>query len=89
MARLQEIPVRFLVVDKTPGLKPVPHHQNLLKMLALYSDRWQLLGIYPQKIAVTASNSRIEVYRLIGDESRPRGKIRLDLRYSLGRVIEK
>lgn len=89
LARLQEIPVRFLVLDKTPGLQPVPHHQILLKMLAMYPDRWQLVGVYPQKIPVTATNSKIEVYRLKGEENRPRSKIRLDLRYSLGRFIEK
>jgi hypothetical protein len=88
MARLQEIPVRFLVVDKTPGLHPIPHHQNILKMLAMYPDRWQSLGIYPQKVPVTARNCKIEVYRLVGGENRPRSKIRLDLRYSLGRFIE-
>jgi MFS family permease len=89
LACLREIPVRFLVLDKTPALKPLPHHRNLVKMVAMYPDRWQLLGVYPQKIPVTSAVSRIEVYRLIGDENRPRGKIRLDLRYSLGRFIEK
>jgi hypothetical protein len=37
----------------------------------------------------TAANSKIEVYRLNGLENRPRSKIRLDLRYTLGRWIER
>jgi hypothetical protein len=89
MAELLQIPVRILVIDKTPGLGPTAHHQLLLKMLKQYPDRWQLLGTYPQKVPVTETNSRIEVYRLIGEENRSRSKIRLDLRYTLGRFIEK
>lgn len=86
---LQEIPVRLLVIDRTPGPGPLPHHRNLLTMLAKYPDRWQLLATYPQKMHATAANSKIEVYRLKGQENRPRGKIRLDLRYTLGRWIER
>jgi hypothetical protein len=89
MKALQEIPVRILVVDKTPGLGPMPHHRLLLKMLEMYRDQWQLLGVYPQKVHVTETNSRIEVYRLKGAENRSRNKIRLDLRYTLGRFIER
>ena len=89
MKLLQEIPVRLLVIDRTPGPGPLPHHRNLLTMLTKYPDRWQLMATYPQKMHATAANSKIEVYRLKGQENRPRSKIRLDLRYTLGRWIEK
>jgi hypothetical protein len=86
---LQRIPVSFLVIDKGPGAGPLAHHRNLLKMLAMYPDRWRFLGAYPQKMRTTAPDSRIEVYQLIGQEKRERGRIRLDLRYTLGRWIER
>jgi hypothetical protein len=88
MKILEEIPVRLLVIDRNPGPGPLPHHRNLLKMLSKYPDRWKLMATYPQKMHATAANSKIEVYRLQGQENRPRSKIRLDLRYTLGRWIE-
>lgn len=89
MGYLESIPIRLLVIDKSSGSATVPHHRTLIKMLTMYPARWQFLGVYPQKMQATATGSRIEVYRLIGQENRPRGKIRLDLRYTLGKWIER
>ena len=87
MDLLQEIPVRLLVIDRTPGPGPLPPPIIAIcsQCLRKYPDRWQLLGTYPQKMHATAANSKIEVYRLKSQENRPRSKIRLDLRYTLGR----
>jgi hypothetical protein len=86
---LDDIPVRLLIIDRTPGPGPQPHHRNLLKLLTLYPDRWKLWGKYPQSTHPTAVGSGIDIYELKGNETHPRRKIRLDLRYTLGRWIEK
>jgi hypothetical protein len=88
-AYLEQIPISFLVLDEGPAQLHYVHHRNLLKIITMYPERWRLLGVYPQKTHVTAADSRIEVYQLIGQGNRTRGKIRLDLRYTLGRWIEK
>jgi hypothetical protein len=86
---LERIPVQFLVLDEMPGPFRYAHHQNLFRMIAMYPDRWQLLGVYPQKLHATAAGSRIQIYQLKSLRNQPRGKVRLDLRYTLGRWIEK
>jgi len=86
---LEQISVSYLVLEMRAGKEPYVHHRNLIRMIAMYPDRWRLVGIYPQKTHVTAPGSRIEVYEAVGQENRPRGKIRLDLRYTLGRWIER
>ena len=86
---LEQIPASVLVIDKTPGRNQQPHHRTLIAMLAMYPDRWRSLGAYPRKIQPAPAGGGIEVYELIGHQGRQRGKIRLDLRYTLGRSIER
>jgi 4-amino-4-deoxy-L-arabinose transferase-like glycosyltransferase len=86
---LEQVPISFLIVDKGLGRAALPHHRNLLKMLEMYPARWRLVGSYPQGIHAGAPGHGIEVYQLLGQEKRPRAKIRLDLRYTLGRWVER
>jgi hypothetical protein len=89
LAYLEGVPARLLIVDRTPGRYPSPHHAILLKMLAKYPDHWKLIGTYPRAVPVTAPHSRIEVYRLLTQENRPVGAIEINLKYTLGRTIRK
>lgn len=88
MTYLESIPVRVVVVDLEPGPRQVPHHLQLIQTLKRYSERWEFLGRYPQQRPATAPKAGTEVYRLKGAE-RPKGKIRIDLPYTLGRSIER
>lgn len=89
LAYLESVPVRLLIVDRNPGGHPLAHQASLLKMLAQYPDRWQLIGTYPRAVPVTAPHSRIEVYRLLTQQNKPVGAIEINLKYTLGRTIRK
>ncbi len=84
MALLQSIPVDIVVVDLDSPHPDMTAHQMLRDTLAAYPDRWQRIGEYP-----ASSKPTIEVYKLIGSEKLPRGKIHLQLPYTLGRSIDK
>jgi 4-amino-4-deoxy-L-arabinose transferase-like glycosyltransferase len=79
---LESVPVGLVALDTDPTVPWRPHRQQLVEALRQRPDRWALvnLGAYP--------NSRLRVYRLAGHESRPAGKVRVDMRPRLGRVIE-
>ena len=89
MAYLESVPVRLLVMDRNPAKHAIPHHRALLQVLERYPERWRLLAVYPGAVRVSARDSRIEVYRLVGQENRPVGKIQIDLKRTLGRLIER
>ncbi|MGD1098478.1 MAG: hypothetical protein ABSB35_41670, partial [Bryobacteraceae bacterium] len=84
MALLQSIPVSIVVVDLDSPHPAMTAHQQLRDTLSVYSDRWQRIGAYPAGATPT-----IEVYKLIGSEKLPRGKIHFNLPYTLGRSIDK
>jgi hypothetical protein len=88
MDYLDSIPVGILVMDHTPGWRQLQHHRLLNELLETYRDRWKLIGTYPRDRRSHASQSKILVYRLVGHEMRPVGRIRIDLRPRLGRFLE-
>jgi len=88
MKYLESIPVQVLVLDARPSARRRAHHENLLKMLEMYPDRWKLFGVYPQRRPATASPGGVRVYRLVGQSVKPTGKIRIPLKYTLRKTIE-
>jgi hypothetical protein len=87
MDYLESVPVGVLVMDYTPGLPLREHHRLLQAMLKAYPESWELIGSYSGDKNVTASGG-ILVYRLVGHESKPLGKIRIDMRDRLNKILE-
>ncbi|HXG33096.1 MAG TPA: glycosyltransferase family 39 protein [Bryobacteraceae bacterium] len=86
-AYLESIPVGVVVWDGAPGYAPMEHHELLIEALRRDPARWQRLGSYPAD--GPSELPRVEVYRQVGHESRPRNRIRLDLKRRLGKVLER
>jgi hypothetical protein len=82
-AFLESIPVSLVVIDLDAPDPVVTHHQMLQDTLRARPERWRLLGRYPENAPT------IDVYEMLGSEKTPRGKIRVDLPYTLGRPIER
>jgi hypothetical protein len=84
---LQQIPVTFLVVDRTLPFQ-FPHQRYVIEMLAMFPQSWRLVGVYSKATPTAGKGGRIEVYESTDAARRIRGKIRIDMRYALGRWIE-
>jgi hypothetical protein len=84
-ASLEAIPVRLLIIDRTPGPFQFPHQKVLDAMLAQYSEKWKLIGSYPT--APNSGGGRVEVYEMPGAAT-TRAHIKIDMLYTLHRVIE-
>jgi hypothetical protein len=85
---LESVPVGVLVVAVTGEQRQMEHRRLVREMLDSHADRWKLIGAYPRERRTTSPGAEIRAYRLVGSESRPGGKIRVDLRGRLGKVIE-
>jgi hypothetical protein len=79
MRYLEGIPVGIVIIDLLP--REQKEHQTLLRQtIQDYPNRWELLGSYPAH--------KVLVYRLVGHENRPVGKIRIEMEHNLKRAIE-
>jgi hypothetical protein len=87
MGFLRSVPVGLLVLDFNP-LPKSDHLQLLEETIRAYPDDWELLGKYRSPRPEDRSRAGILVYRLIGHEKRPPGKIRIDMTARLGKIIE-
>lgn len=85
-AFLESLPVGVVIWDRAPGPQAMKHHELLLEALHARPGRWQLLGSYPVH---GPTPPRLEVYRQVGHEDRPRKAIRLDMRRRLGKILER
>jgi len=85
---LRQIPVTFLVVDRTLPFQ-FSHQSHVIEMLAMYPQRWRLVGVYSKATPAAGKVGRIEVYESTDPAPRGRRKIRIDMRYVLGRWIER
>lgn len=85
-AFLESVPVGVMIWDRAPGSDAMKHHDLLMEVLKGDPDRWQLLGSYPSR---GPGPPRLDVYRHVGHEGRPRSVIRLDLRPRLGKILER
>jgi Dolichyl-phosphate-mannose-protein mannosyltransferase len=81
MAALEDLPVRLVVVDSSPGTS-FPHHDLLIRTLHQYASDWQ--------IVYSSHNPRdqIEIYRLTKNITSAPGKIQIDLRDKLNTILE-
>lgn len=87
MNYLDGVPVGILVIDMAPN--QFEHHRQLIEMLKAYPERWELIGSFPQSQQTASPTSEIRVYRLVGHENRPVGKIRISMKHMLNKSIEK
>jgi len=85
MQQLERIPISILVMDRSPT-NQFSHNRLLWEVLRAYPGRWERIGFAGPN---EGSGKMLEAYRLRGSEGRPRATIRLDLRRSLGRYIER
>lgn len=88
MEYLDSVPVRVVIVQRSPSWGRLDHHQLLLQTLKDYSSRFRLIGTFPARPG-PPSNSRIEAYEALGQEGRPPGKIRIEMPYTWGKTIER
>jgi hypothetical protein len=85
MTYLKSIPVEIVVIDSDRRLAVFPHHELLKKTIAAYPQEWMHVGTFPEQ---RKGKAPIEVYRLKTSGPKSRGKIRINLPYTLGRTIE-
>ena len=82
MSFLRSIPVGIVVIDSEPGSSGTPDYQLLRQAIADFPDEWEHLETY------TGDSSKIDVYHLKSATGQARGKILIDLPYTLKRHIE-
>jgi hypothetical protein len=80
-AAMEDLPVRMVAVDTSPGTS-YPHHDLLLRTLHQYASDWQL--IYSNQNV----REQIEIYRLTKNITNAPGKIQIDLRDKLNTILE-
>lgn len=81
----ESIPVKLLVYDTTKGVMDMPHHRLLAELLEKRKDRWRLVGVYPQQTA--PAGGQLFLYELLGEDGKPRQSIKIDMKYTLQRVL--
>lgn len=86
---LSDVPVSFLVIDAVPGGTRWAHHAQLLKMIADYPGRFELIGTYPQEIGAGRMPDGILVYRLLGTENSGARRIVVDMRPMVDKSFER
>jgi len=86
---MESVPVRTLAVQPGPG--PPGHlHWGLVRdMLREYPDRWTLIGSFPKLRPPSEPGAGVEVYRLNGQEGKPRVRLSIRLQNLQGQVAGK
>jgi len=67
MAYLTAIPVGVLVLDRTPGNRPLEHYQLLRSMIRDYPNSWDHVATFPAE----RPGAGVDIYRLIGQDAVP------------------
>ena len=67
MAYLTAIPVGILVLDRTPGNRPLEHYQLLRSMIRDYPNSWDHVATFPAE----RPGAGVDIYRLIGQDAVP------------------
>jgi hypothetical protein len=83
---LQSIPVGVLVISTLASQSA--HEKQLIETVTRFPEHWEPLCPYQERRHQGLPASAIQVYRAVGHEHKPVGKIRIDMRYKLGRAIE-
>jgi hypothetical protein len=86
MRYLESVPVRILAVQAGPGPPGHLHWGLVGEMLRSYPDRWELIGSFPNLRAPSEPGAGVSVYRLAGQEGRPRAPIQFRMPYLRGRI---
>lgn len=86
-ARLKEVPVGVLVLQRKPA-RARAHHDLLLRMVASHPGAWRLLDEYPRAAAGDVATPGFLVYELVGHQTMPRGGVRVRLWDKLGKDVE-
>jgi hypothetical protein len=86
-ARLKEVPVGVLVLQRKPARARL-HHDLLSRMVASQPGAWRLLETYPRSAAGNGAAPGFLVYELVGHQTMPRGGVRVRLSDKLGRDVE-
>src|SRR5262249_30895743 len=87
MKFLRSVPVEVVVVHNE---EPTPPHQVLLKdTLRQFADDWTHVAQTKGNRAPGDPASSVDIYRLKSPGARERGRIRINLPYTLGRSIER
>lgn len=80
MRYLSSIPVKLVVIDNGQGPVRVPHQDLLKQTIARYSDQWKPVS-YPN------ARGNIAVYEYVG-AAQGGDKVKVDLRYTLKKILE-
>lgn len=84
MRFLEEIPAGIVVIDLSAH--PESEHQRLLRRtIQAYPERWELAGSFPHRAGPAR---KVVAYRLLGHETRPAGKIHIEMEFNLKRSID-
>jgi hypothetical protein len=83
---LQSIPVGVLVISTLA--RQSAHEQQLIETVNRFPEHWEPICPYQERRHPEFPASPIHVYRAVGQAPKPVGKIRIDMRYKLGRAIE-
>jgi hypothetical protein len=82
-AYLESVPVGIVALSTRPGPAPPLHDRQLREALSRHPEHWERLGLQGEKA------SGLALYRLVGSKTTPAGIIRLDMRWRLGRFLER
>ena len=85
---LESIPVRIIIIERSPSWFASEHQRLLCKTLEAHPNRFALLGTYPQKTRGAIAGARIDVYEMRGRPDTPPGKIRIEMPFTWGKPIE-
>jgi hypothetical protein len=67
MAYLTAIPVGILVLDRTPGARPLEHYQLLRQMIRDYPRSWEHIATFPAE----RPGAGVDIYHLIDRDPIP------------------
>ncbi len=84
---LESVPVAVLVLDLTRGQAGTEYHRLAEAVVKRYAERWRPIGVYPRERPGSPDGAEVRVYALAGYESRPPGKVRVDLTEQLDRFV--
>lgn len=85
MSFIRDIPVDVLVLDLASERE---HGRQLREMVDTYPEQWRLVGAYSRRYG-HREPSPVLVYQSKNHQRKAAGKIRIDMRRSLGKFIEK
>jgi hypothetical protein len=86
---LEAIPVRYLVVDRFPGVPFIGHYEMIDRLLKEQSDMWVVRHRVPARLPQNGTPGEIIVYERASAEPSKVGALQINMRRMLGRPIER